>query len=102
MDKFAKPRRGFTAYMMFVKTMTPQLLKDNPNGHFGATQITKFCSEKWAKMTEEDKQPYEEMKIERLKFADAQEAELKEKGYFTMPDGSKNTDRQSPVKKQKV
>ena len=51
-------------------------------------------------MTDEDKKPYYELYAADFKKYNNQKAELKEKGYFTMPDGSKSTDQYVHPKKK--
>ena len=46
----------------------------------------------WKALSDDDKKPYNDKAAADEKRYKDQLAELEEKGYFTMPDGSKSTD----------
>lgn len=54
------------------------------------TEASKKASLEWSAMSEADKKPYNDKVAADKVRHDAQMAEFKEKGYFTMPDGSKS------------
>eukprot|EP00128_Syssomonas_multiformis_P014526 Colp12_sorted_trinity150504_noHs@19589 len=51
-----KPKRKLPPYMFFCKENREKIKAENPDATFG--QIGKLLGEKWASMTEKDKQPY--------------------------------------------
>ena len=46
----------------------------------------------WGLLTDKDKEPYVELAEKDKKRYAKQQAEYEEKGYYTLPDGSKSTD----------
>ena len=50
------------------------------------------AGELWSAATDKDKKPFEDDLNAKIKLRETQIAELKKKGWFTMPDGSKSTD----------
>ena len=63
----------------------------------------KLLGEKWQKMSDDQKQPYTKMSTADGLRHDKHVEELKEKGYFTLEDGSKSTDpKKSKIVKKRT
>ena len=59
----------------------------------------KSIAEEWGGLTKEEKQLYEDMHTEDLERMEFQLHQLKENGYFIMPDGSKSSDHTAKPRK---
>ena len=51
-----------------------------------------LLSQRWAKMTDEEKEPYVKLEQRDLARHEKQMAEYKENGYFIKPDGTKSNE----------
>ncbi|KAI8646161.1 high mobility group box domain-containing protein, partial [Parasitella parasitica] len=50
------PKRGLSAYMFFSQDQRATVKEENPEASFG--QIGKILGEKWKKMSDDEKKPY--------------------------------------------
>ena len=53
------PKQARTAFNFFMDEYRPQYKKDNPSSK-GVVEVTKAGSERWRKLSEEDKKPYKD------------------------------------------
>ena len=92
-----KPKKGTSAWIYF-NTETVAKLKQEK----GLEQKQAFAksAEMWKALSDDDKKPYNDKATADEKRYKDQLAELEEKGYFTMPDGTKSTDQYVDPKKK--
>jgi len=60
-----------------------------------------IAGDRWHKLSEEEKEPYNKMHEEDIKRYEKELKELEEKGYFTLADGSRSVDIIQSSKKRK-
>ena len=53
------PKRNVSAYFHFASAIRPKLKADNPT--LGVTELAKMIGERWQKLTDSDKKPYENL-----------------------------------------
>ena len=100
-----KPKRPGNPYSFFNTPNMKKLKEENPD--MKQSEIMKKSAAEWNALTEEEKQPYEEMAKKDKERHAKQIAEIQKKGYFKMEDGQKSCDvipkekrkKKSPEKK---
>jgi len=90
-----------SAYMFFNVEYSAVIRAKNPDVMMPMGEVSKLVSEKWAAMSDAEKQPYENKNAADKKRHEKQLDLLNQKGYFTLEDGSKSTDAQNVLKKRK-
>ena len=97
-----KPKKASNPYILFLKENQARVKEQHNCG--AASETAKILGEQWKAMSDEQKKPYLEMQAAEQKRFQDQSQEMKEKGYFTLPDGSKSSDHKKkvPVKRQKL
>jgi hypothetical protein len=90
-----------SAYMFFNVEYSAVIRAKNPDVTMPMGEVSKLVSEKWAAMSDAEKQPYENKNAADKKRHEKQLELLNKKGYFTLEDGSKSTDAQNVLKKRK-
>lgn len=96
-----QPKRVMSAYMFFNTKFSAQIRESKPGETLSMGVVSKAVSEKWNAMTEEEKAPFEQLSLKDAGRRDKQLAELTQRGYFTLEDGSKSTDEKNVPKKRK-
>lgn len=92
-----KPKKGTSAWIYF-NTETVAKLKEQKS--MEQKQAFAKSAEIWKSMSDTEKEPYNaKSKADEQRYKD-QIAELEEKGYFTMADGSKSVDQYVDPKKK--
>ena len=97
-----KPTRPANPYIFFLKENQARVKEEHKCG--AASETAKILGEQWKAMNDEQKKPYLEKQAADQTRYEAQCREMKDKGYFTLPDGSKSSDHKKkvPVKRQKL
>ncbi|KAL0076442.1 non-histone chromosomal protein 6 [Phycomyces blakesleeanus] len=63
------PKRGLSAYMFFSQDQRHVVKENNPDASFG--QIGKILGERWKKMTDADKKPYnQKAELDKKRYED--------------------------------
>lgn len=57
----------------------------------------KHAGQKWASMSEKERQPFVNLSNEDKQRRESQLKEMKEKGFFVMEDGSKSSEHKAKV-----
>ena len=70
--------------------------KSNPD--LKTTEAFKQAGQKWATMSDKEKEKYLNMAAKEKKRYDGQVEEMQKKGFFLMEDGSKSTDEKNAPK----
>ena len=81
------PKYPKSAYMFFTSATQSKLMKDKL---LSFSEAAKENAEIWKKMSDEEKKPYTALCLEDKTRRENQIQELKSKGYFTLPDGTKS------------
>ena len=88
------PKKVCHPYLFFVKLKSADAMKQMPeDGKKGASGITKHLSGLWAKMTEQEKQPYVDMQTHDRVRRDRQLKEVETQGWFTLENGTKSNEQ---------
>ena len=89
-EKFVHPppKRPGSSWLYFNTEFCKKFVEE------GGERIKAFkaASDKWNAISEEEKQPYNNMASNAKTMVDSQIAELAKKGYYTLENGSKSTD----------
>lgn len=88
--KELQPKRAVSAYIYFSNEYREQLLKENPD--YPQKEIMAAAGKKWNELEESQKAKYLQMNAKDKARQEKQLADLKNKGYFVLDDGSKSTD----------
>ena len=91
-----QPKRPPSAYVFFVTEHSAVLRKEKG---FSVTEAMKGCGQAWNTIQDADKKKYEDLAALDQKRYQRQQDELKQKGFFFLDDGSKNTEHMVRVKK---
>lgn len=91
-----KPKKPLSAWLIF-NTKKVAELKETGIDHKTAFQKS---AEAWKEMTEKAKKPFLDLAKKDEERHAKQLKELEDKGYFTMPDGTKSTEADVDVKKK--
>jgi len=76
-----KPKKTMTPYMFFVKEHRPRLMRENPSAGFN--DVMREVGVMWAKLSEEEKEPYNERANEdKRRFLEEQEAFIRQRFVF--------------------
>jgi hypothetical protein len=87
-------KKGTTSYCYFIKDNMAKTMQDLKTTKI--VDAAKFLGEKWGKMSLEDKKPYaQKSEADKIRFEN-QTKELKDKGHFTLSDGTLST---APIQK---
>jgi len=85
-----KPKKPLTAFLYFGMQNRTKVMEQNPN--FKVGEVAKANGEAWAKMTDEEKKPFQDMNAKDAERFEKELKQLKELGYFIDADGVKSTD----------
>lgn len=94
-----QPKRANGAYTFFNTDFVREARAKDPE--LKTSDCFKLAGEKWATMSEKQKEPYEKLALKDKARNEKQKAELAKKGYFLLEDGSKSTDPQNVPKPKK-
>lgn len=83
--------------MFFMKERAPAVMKEN--GFKSCAEAAKLLGQVWAKMSDEEKKPYQDMNLQDIKRQKTQLQELAEKGSFTLEDGTNSSTLTAKPKK---
>jgi len=94
-----KPKKARSGYMWFCKENRPVQVDAHPDARFG--EITKLMAKAWSEMSDDSKQPYQDLHmLDKERFSDEM-SELKATGRFTVRDNVDGTltNRSQPAKR---
>lgn len=87
------PKKTSNIYSIFVKQNYSKVKESNPELNFA--QITAQLAQIWRGLSPEEKKPFMDLsEQDKLRFQQ-QMAEFEEKGYYTLPDGTKSVGNRS-------
>lgn len=102
------PMKGGSVYNFFLSEETKKIRVENENmmiaeggnnvAKLSNAEVFKLMAERWANISEEDRQPYEKRVMEERARFEVQMGELHQFGFFTLLDGSRsNEEKNRPV-----
>lgn len=83
------PKRPMSAFFFFGNSNRAALNAKNPD--LKITEIAKMNGEQWAKLTPEQKAPFDKMNADDILRHEKETKQLKDLGYFINSDGVKST-----------
>ena len=95
-----KPKKACVAFMFYVKEKSSNLMKERDDLKTAADAI-KVLGKQWSEMTEEEKQPYLDLRAKDMERHDKQMKEFQETGQWTLEDGTSSKDLAPKIKKIK-
>ena len=97
-DVGKKPTKAISGYFYFSAERVPEIKK----GGITHQEAMKQAGAEWTDMSQEEKEPYEKLHEKDQKRYEHELKEFKDKGYFTMADGTRSDEIHEPGKKKRA